>query len=120
MFQTPAQSPVQPSTQVPAQASPVSELTRVFQVPVEQEQLSPPPPEPTKSGPGEFTRMFQTPAQASAQPPAQPSVPASLQPLNRQDPDEFTRMFQTPAATPPANNLQDRPFITPERPITCA
>ena len=26
-------------------------------------------------------------------------------------------MFQTPAATPPDNNLQNRPFITPERPI---
>ncbi|MBV8572662.1 MAG: hypothetical protein JO319_18735 [Acidobacteriaceae bacterium] len=54
------------------------------------------PVEPAE--PGEFTRMFSTPAVSRAEPQPQPAAPA----MDAAEPGEFTRLFQTPLSSPPA------------------
>lgn len=65
---------------------------------VPQSRPEPPPP-PAPTGPGDFTRVFQTPANQ----PAPVFTPAPAPPPTSQDAGEFTRMFRAPrpAQTPP-------------------
>jgi len=59
------------------------------------------PPEPVgkqaQAEPGEFTRMFQSPAVAA---PAAPAPPAAPTPQAKTEAGEFTKMFQAPKAPP--------------------
>jgi len=55
-------------------------------------------PVPPQAEPGEFTRMFQSPAaSAPASSPATPQAPTAAKP----EAGEFTQMFQAPKASPP-------------------
>ena len=125
MFQAPAApAPAPPSTPSPAvQQAPqvqaqkeAGEFTRMFQAPgVPASPAAPaapaPPPAGSKSGPGDFTRFFETPSPAGPM----PHSPAVQQPLTPQVPgssghnrvSEFTRTFgkgelDLPPAPPPA------------------
>ncbi len=89
-------APVRPPEPVlkHAQAEP-GEFTRMFQSPAVAAAPAPTPQAPPEVG--EFTKMFQAPKAPPAPPPAPASTPVK-------EPGEFTRMFQaspSPAAAPP-------------------
>jgi len=116
-------TPVRSETQLPPKQSEMGEFTKMFEAPKSPNsavmfdaptagypisQPTPPPippqsttPQPQQtSDPGEFTRMFQTPA-ASPDP-----VVKSM------EPSEFDRIFQTPAAKEPVGSFT-RTFEVP-------
>jgi hypothetical protein len=88
----PAATPPKPA---PFPAAQAGEFTRIFAKPPTDPTPEPPPTAapPKPSGPGEFTRMFQSPLPRAEQPP-QPEQPSSG--------GEFTRMFNAgrPSAEP--------------------
>src|SRR5712691_6771523 len=61
-------------------------------------QASAPPAGAPAAGPGEFTRMFQSPTRTVSQPAPAPAGPA---PGSTQSPGEFTRLFESPVAPGP-------------------
>ena len=91
-------APVRPPEPVLKQApAEPGEFTRMFQSPAVAAPPVPAPAPPAKTEAGEFTKMFQAPKTS----PASPPVPA---PTPVKEPGEFTRMFQaspSPAAPPP-------------------
>src|SRR5689334_1006717 len=106
--------PELPTAPFMAPPTPESDLPAGFK-PAPQPSSPPAAPAPPKQGPGEFTRMFQSPAQKGDPnlPPklvpsprleAAPPVPAPHPPAPQpqQGPGEFTRLFQAPPVPPGA------------------